>query len=217
MSSDDKLAVLMRKALTRDDRLSGQPIELSVSDGVVTLEGSVRSHRRKLAAYEIASSFEGCRDVVNRLTVEPRDVLPDEEVANGVRAALDSHADITRDTVIVSVASSVVTLTGNVRSQWERLLAEDVARSARGVRDVQNLLVVDLFGEIEDREVYREVQDALEHTRGLKGANLRVAVSGEAIVLSGEVSQLWQKEAAEATVRRFRPWQVRNDILVTGK
>jgi len=217
MPSDQELAGLIENAFTKDDRLSGQPIKVSASDGVVTLEGAVQSYRRKLAAYEIASSFEGCRDVVNRLTIEPRDALPDEEVANGVGAALDSHADITGDTIIVSVTSSVVTLTGNVGSQWERIVAEDVARSARGVRDVRNLLVVDLIGEMEDKEVCQEIQDALEQTRGLKGANLRVAVSGEAIVLSGEVSQLWQKEAAEATVRRFQPWQVRNDIVVTGK
>jgi osmotically-inducible protein OsmY len=43
-----------------------------------------------------------------------------------------------------------------------------------------------------------------------------VAVTGDTAVLSGEVQQLWQKEAAAVVTRRFRIHTLRNDITVIG-
>ena len=75
---------------------------------------------------------------------------------------------------------------------------------------------VDLDERIEDEALCREIQATLAHTRGLRDADLRVAVSGDTAVLSGQVAALWQKETVETIVRRFRISQVRNDIIVTG-
>jgi osmotically-inducible protein OsmY len=54
----------------------------------------------------------------------------------------------------------------------------------------------------------------MSHARGLRDADVRVAVSQGLIVLSGEVDHLWQKETAGAVAERFRPVLLRNDILV---
>lgn len=116
MQRNEELVRSINQAILRDERLSSQPIEISIDNGIVTLIGSVQSYRRKLAAYELVSSFEGCRDVVNNLTIEPLGHLPDEEIAGNVRAALDSQADITKETIAVSVAAGVVSLNGNIGS-----------------------------------------------------------------------------------------------------
>jgi osmotically-inducible protein OsmY len=214
---DSKLEKLIRDAFIEDERLSEHPIDVSVADGMVTLRGAVQSYRRKLAAHEIAASFEGCRGVRNELTVEPAGPVPDEEVAGHVRSALDSHADITKEVITVAARNGTVTLSGNVRSHVERVVAEDVARAAKGVRDVNNLLLVDIPREIEDEALGREIQEALRHARGLRDTDLRVAVHDDAAVLSGLVEELWQREAAEAVVRRYRVSSIRNEIIVTGK
>ena len=88
--------------------------------------------------------------------------------------------------------------------------------SARGVRSIQNLLVVDLAREIEDQALSHNIREALKWARGLRDAEIQVAVTGDTAVLSGEVGQLWQKETAAAVVRRFRIHRLRNDIVVTG-
>ncbi|MEA3224974.1 MAG: BON domain-containing protein, partial [Planctomycetota bacterium] len=75
------------------------------------------------------------------------------------------HADITKDTIAISATGGVVSLNGNVGSNWERIVAEDVARSARGVKDVQNLLVVDLAAKMEDKRLKQDIQEALSLTR----------------------------------------------------
>jgi osmotically-inducible protein OsmY len=150
MITDEKLAALIERAILEDGRLSQQPIEVIAKDRIATLKGTVQSYRRKLVAHEIAASFEACRDVVNEIRVEPARVIPDEEVARHVRAALHAHADITGEVVAVSVSNGTVTLMGNVAGEWERTLAEDVALAAIGVRSVRNLLVFDHAREIED-------------------------------------------------------------------
>jgi osmotically-inducible protein OsmY len=217
MVTDNELTTLVKQAILKNERLSLQPIEVSVDSGIVTLTGSVQTYRRKLVAYEVVSSFDDCRDLVNELTVRPSMPAPDEIVAQNVRAALDSHADITKETIVVTVTAGAASLNGNVGSQWERMVAEDVARAARGVQDVNNRLVVSLPDRMEDKQLEQDIREALSHARGLKENRINVAVSGGGIVLSGEVPSFPQKEMAERVTRQFRLWEVRNQIVVTGQ
>jgi osmotically-inducible protein OsmY len=216
MPIDEVLRGQIKQAFMLDDRLSEQSIEVTVHDGTARLAGTVQSHNRKLAAQLIAASFAGCRGVVNELEVKPLGHVSDERIAEYVRAALDAHADITRETITVSVSNGVVTLSGSAASHWERTLAEDVALGSKGVCAVKNLLVVNLDDQIEDEALCHEIRAALAYTRGLRDADLRVAINGDTAVLSGEVPALWQKETAEAVAWRFRVSEVHNDIIVTG-
>jgi osmotically-inducible protein OsmY len=214
MLNDEDLSDLIKDAILRDERVYLQPIDISVDEGIVTLTGTVRSHRRKLVAYEIASSFEGCRDVVNKLAVNPEAPLPDMEVAKNVVSSLNASADITPDAINVTVTDGVASLSGAVSTQWERFVAGDVARSARGVRGVENSLTVNPMAEIDHEELAREIKTALDHARELKDAKIDVKVSRTSIVLIGTVSLLSQKETAEAVVRRFGFQEIRNEIIV---
>jgi osmotically-inducible protein OsmY len=160
------------------------------------------------------SSFGDCRDVVNKLTVNPPSSIPDKEITNNVRAALDSHADITKETITVSVTAGLVSLNGNIGSQWERIIAEDVASSVRGVKDVSNFLVVNLPDKMEDKRLEQDIEEALSQARGLKDEKINVAISGGVIVLSGNVPSLPQKEMAERVARQFRLREIHNEIVV---
>ena len=216
MTSDELLATRIEEALVRDHCVSGQRIRVSVLDGIVMLRGSVQSHRRKLAADDIASSFHDCHGVMNELAVIPPQPLPDEDVANLVRAALDSHADVVKETITVSVVNGVVTLAGTVGRAWGRDIADDVALGVRGVREVRNLLLIDETEQMDDEALARAIESALIHARGLKNLPLRAAVSGGLIVLSGDVHRLWQKEMATTVARTFERRELRNEIAVTG-
>lgn len=217
MMNDKTLSKLIKDAVLKDERISGQPITVSIQKGIVTLSGSVQTYRRKLIAQEIASSFEGCHGVINELVVEPSGPTSDEETTNNVRAALDAQADITKGTIAVSASVGVVSLHGNVGSHWERIVAEDVARSARGVKDVQNFLVVDLPTKMEDKRLVQDIEEGLSHVYGLTDRKINVAVSEGAVVLSGEVPSITHKEMAEKVAHRFRFREIRNDVIVTGQ
>ena len=197
MDGDRDLEEAVRKAMVYDKRVSSQPIEISVKDAIVYLTGTVQSYGRAVAAYEVAASVPGVREVSNRLVVEPPGDLRDDEVANYVRAALDAHSEVMKAAITVSVSGGVATLEGSVCDTWQHAVAEDVARSARGVRDVCNRLVVDFLEQINDEEMSYEIQSAIRHICGLSGAGIKVAVNNRAVVLSGTVTMLPAKEHAE--------------------
>ena len=214
MEADRKLEEAVRKAMVYDKRLSSQPIEVSVKDAVVCLTGTVQFHSRAVAAYEAAASVPGVLEVSKRLVVEPPGSLPDEEVANHVRAALDAHAEVIKEAITVSVSGGVATLEGSVRDVWQQTLAEDIACAARGVREVRNRLVVDIAQQINDEETGYDILFAIEHFCGDLAAGIEVAVNNRAVVLSGTVAALPTKERAEWLARHYGALSVRNDIAV---
>lgn len=211
---DVELATLIHNALVHDDRLSADSIDVTVVDRMATLSGMVQSYRRKSVAIDIAESMHGCRGVVDKLVVSPPGVQTDDDVADNVRMMLDAHADVTKEVITVSVKAGVVTLRGHVASRWERELAGDVALGARGVRDIQNLLLVDLDRKIEDEALTSSIQHAISRTSGLQNTNIRVAVHANTAVLSGAVSAPWQRRKAESVSSRFRITEIVNEIVV---
>lgn len=212
---DTELKTLIENDLLYDARLSSQPINLEIENGRATLRGRVGSFRRKLAAEQIVASYQGIREVFNELSVEPVELESDSDVATRVRATLDSSADINKETITVGVLAGKVTLSGNVSSHWERIVAEDICRGVRGVRDVVNMLLVDPIHATDDCELTKEIKNALGRARGLASARIDIAIGEDTVVLSGEVQELWQKEVAQTVVGRFGLLHIRNEIRVS--
>lgn len=214
VNGDKVMEGAIHEALIRDKRLSAQSIRVSVNSGIVRLDGTVQSFRRALAAMELAASWPGVRDVVNGLLVVPAGNLTDTEVAEKVRAALASSADVVQDAITVSVEGGVAILQGSVGDAWQYAIADDVARSAGGVRDVRNLLVANLADLVNDDETAHEIQNAVSRVCGHSTDTVQAAVNGSTVVLSGTVATLPQKEAVRNAVRRFGFLDVQNNIHV---
>lgn len=212
--NDEQIRSNVAAALLRDGRLSSQPIDVAACEGVVYLTGRVHSYRRKLLAQELAASVCRCRDVVNRLEVEPVEIADDEEVAERARSVLQASADVDKHTITVACRNGHVTLSGTASTEWERTLAEDLVLSVRGVRDVLNLVLVDPAERLEDQALCAQVQAALDRAPLLEGWGIRAAVVGDLIVLSGRVPNLPQKTLAHEIALRYSPRRVRNEIQV---
>ena len=73
----------------------------------------------------------------------------DEQIREDVCELLAGHGDLDASEIEVEVTDGDVFLRGSVRSRWAKLYAEDLAASARGVRDVMNHLRIlrDVRGE----------------------------------------------------------------------
>lgn len=70
------------------------------------------------------------------------DKISDDQIYDKVRIQLANDRDVKGGAIEVSVASGVVQLTGNVRSDKQRGKAEKVAKKVKGVRQVINQLKV---------------------------------------------------------------------------
>ncbi len=67
--SDDRLRELVCEALTEDDRVDATNVEVTVTNGEVTLAGEVEDRQMKRWAEECVDQIAGVRDVQNRLRV----------------------------------------------------------------------------------------------------------------------------------------------------
>ena len=76
----------------------------------------------------------------------------DERIREDVSDKLMEHPDLDASEIEVQVAEGEVTLSGSVDSRWAKRLAEDIAESCTGVRDVMNHLRVPSDAESSMRE-----------------------------------------------------------------
>jgi osmotically-inducible protein OsmY len=81
-------------------------------------------------------------------------VRSDERILEDVSGLLEEHGDLDAGDITVQVSTGEVTLEGAVDAKTSRRLAEDLAHSVRGVRDVHNRLRI----EARDAEVDVDVQ-----------------------------------------------------------
>jgi osmotically-inducible protein OsmY len=138
---------LMERRLGRLDLLRDAPggageIDFEVQDGVVTLDGAAPSLTSKRLAGVMAWWVPGVRDVINGMAVEPPEDDAPILIEEAVKLALERDPFVDPGQIRVGVRHSVVRLTGLVRSEAMRDLAEADAWYVFGVDDVINQIEV---------------------------------------------------------------------------
>lgn len=71
--SDERITEEVNDALTWDRRVDATEISVQVSDGIVTLSGTVRDRRMKRRAEDVADNIRGVDDVQNQLRIGSAD------------------------------------------------------------------------------------------------------------------------------------------------
>jgi hyperosmotically inducible protein len=117
--------------------------------GIVTLSGQVASENAKSQAESLAKSLAGAQVVADQIVVIPKGV---EKEAKAVNSDLDEGIEKNLDAALIQnkmhgnvkyeVKSGVVTLTGEVNSQYKRDHAEQVATRVPNVKQVVNDLQI---------------------------------------------------------------------------
>lgn len=125
-----------------DDNPSGT-IEVSVEDGVITLDGETISLSHKRLAGVLGWWTPGRRDVVNGLEVVPPEEDNEDEVADALRLVWEKDPLLAdADQLRASVRGYVVTVEGIVQREAEKQAAELDAWYLFGVDKVINLIAV---------------------------------------------------------------------------
>lgn len=115
-------------------------IQVSVAEGVVTLDGQVGSLSHKCLAGALAWWVPGTRNVVNGLEVAPAQEEGDAEITEAVRLVLEKDPLVNAINIRVTTKNSVVTLDGVATSESEKEMAEMDAWCGFGVDRVINRL-----------------------------------------------------------------------------
>ncbi len=138
--TDTEIAEAALNALQWDSTVPDNKIKLSVSHGMVTLDGTVDWKYQREGAESAVRYLNGVRGVKNQVTVKAR--LAAKDVAAKIEGAFQRSAVIDARRIAVETHDGSVTLRGKVHSWAERDEAERAVWSAPGVREVENRLAV---------------------------------------------------------------------------
>jgi len=130
--------------LQSDRDLANNRIDVSVSDGVATLKGTVDSEAERSRAVRLAG-IAGIRVVDDQLKVESAGMkasVTDSAVTTKVKGQFLANTDLRKADISVTTNNGVVTLTGTVPSLELRQLAVDIVRHTGGVVRVEDQLRV---------------------------------------------------------------------------
>jgi osmotically-inducible protein OsmY len=142
--SDTELAHAVRRALEWDALVDGERIRSTVSDGWVTLSGSVNVLSQRDDAEQAVSNLAGVRGVINRIEV-CGERLDAEVVREGIEGALERRAARGAKHIEVSIVGDAVTLSGKVDSFLEKRAVLGVVRHTPGVHTVNDGLEIDPY------------------------------------------------------------------------
>jgi len=126
-------------ALSKSPELKDQHIDVQVKNRIVTLGGAMETAALKYAPEQISWQTNGVKGVMNNIMVTNTAAAPetaDEKLARRVEFELYSTKAVSLKTMQIHVNNGTATLTGNVSSRAERLLAEKIAQSVEGIRKV---------------------------------------------------------------------------------
>jgi osmotically-inducible protein OsmY len=144
IKSDEDISRAVRHVLEWDAIVPDERIKSTVSDGWVTLEGDVDLWRERLDAERAVMRLEGVVGVINKLTITPRKVDP-EELREQIEEALERRAEKEAERLRIDVHDGTVELFGRVHSWQERRAVLGSISHAPGVSVVKDHLRVDPY------------------------------------------------------------------------
>jgi osmotically-inducible protein OsmY len=142
--TDTEIAQAVRRALEWDALVPHERIQSTVSNGWVTLQGTVDTWTQREDAERAVQNLVGVRGVSATMTVLfAKPVLP-ERVREAIEQALERRAEREAKRIRVEVTpTGTVTLAGAVRSWAEKRATLAAARFAPGVQSVEDHLKID--------------------------------------------------------------------------
>jgi osmotically-inducible protein OsmY len=196
----DKDRVLQRKVI---DELEWEPavesadIGVAVVDGVVTLNGFVKSYAQKLAAEKAVRRVAGANAIAEELKVRYASdaKTADHEIAKRILDMFSWNTMIPQDKVQVKVEHGWVTLSGDVKWHYQSKEAARVASQINGVVGVSNSVKV--ANPVNVGDIRKRIEDAFERQADLDARSVTISVDGNQVTLNGHVKAWFERQAAE--------------------
>jgi osmotically-inducible protein OsmY len=189
MKTDAQLQHDVMAELKWKPYIDATAIGVEVKDGIVTLSGHVDNYDSKWRAERIAQNVLG----VKGLTLDLKVNLASDHIRDDVdiaRTALNvlawTSVDLANDKVKVLVEEGWVTLSGQVKWEFQRRAANKAVRSLMGVTGVSNQISL-IRPTVALADVESSINAALKRLTSAEFGRVHIVVNGNDVVLSGYV------------------------------
>jgi osmotically-inducible protein OsmY len=189
-------------------------LHVRIEQGRAILTGQVGSVYEKSRIAELAW-VEGVRSVdvsgivINWVSQDPmmrtqRPVFTDREISNAIQKVLAYDRRVAPFGISVTVKNGTVTLKGNVPFLSIRREAEQNANNTVGVQSVNNLITVQSKATPKDADIHARLLAAFSQDPVLEPFTLGGAVKKGAVLLTGTVDSIYERNHAENVASRIR-------------
>jgi osmotically-inducible protein OsmY len=197
MKTDKQLQQDVLDELVFEPSVDAAEIGVAVENGVVILNGTVKTLTEKWTAERVSQRVDGVRAVTDELVVKIAggDQPTDPDIAQAAVGALDWNASVPRKQIKVLVENGWVTLDGSVEYHFQKDAAEWAMRNLRGVKGVHNMIAIK--PSVVTGEVTRTIKRALHRAAQVDAEKISVEANAGTVILRGNVRSLLEREEAE--------------------
>ncbi len=171
-------------------------IDVTTSEGIVTLSGSTKNLLAKDKAEDIALAVKGVRGVVNNIELNTP-TMQNQALDADVKEALRKDPATESYQITANANNGIVTLSGSVDSWQEKQLATHVVKGVKGVKDVKNNLNIEYNKDRTDYELKQEIEAKLASDVRVDHGLINVSVEEKDVTLTGTVGSASEKRQAE--------------------
>jgi osmotically-inducible protein OsmY len=197
MKTDSELQRDVQDELAWEPSVDAAEIGVSVENGVVILNGTVKSLTQKWTAERIAQRVEGVRAVTDELVVKLAgdSQHTDADIAQAAVNVLDWNMSVPPNHVKVLVQNGWITLGGSVEYHFQKMAAENAVRHLKGVKGVSNLIGVN--PRVSAGDVIHAIKKALHRAALVDAEKISVEANAGKVILRGNVRTWAEREEAE--------------------
>jgi osmotically-inducible protein OsmY len=137
-TNDDEIAQRAINVLAWSASVPADAVKVKVEDGFISLSGTVGWNYQRQLMESAVRKLSGVKGVVNNIALQP--TASHADIKERIARALERHADVEAERIVVTICDGRVSLNGSVDSWDERMAVERAAWAAPGVHAVEDHL-----------------------------------------------------------------------------
>lgn len=215
MKTDSQLQKDVMDELKWQPSIKSSEIGVSVSDGIVTLSGSVDNYAEKREAERAALRVAGVKGVAEDIVVDLPfgDKKDDTDIAKAAINALKWDTIVPSDRIKVRVDNGWVTTEGKVDWLYQKSAVNNALSNLTGVKGITNLVTI--IPKTNPEDIKKKITAAFERSATIDANNIRVEKIGDKILLKGFVRSYAERlDAQRAAANAPGVAEVENQLEV---